>query len=84
MDGDGNIDTTAEMDTCIGIEIPGVGMRELGIAIPGVEEPDIKTPGWKNLDLDVDLDLKSDTKSPGVNIEMPPEANDPVKTTGVA
>ena len=49
-----------------------------------MEEPDIKTPGVEDLDIDVNLYLDSDTKIPGVKIEMPPEATDPVETTGVA
>ena len=45
-----------EMETCIGIKIPGLGMREPGTAIPGVKEPDIETPGEEDLYVDLDLE----------------------------
>ena len=70
------------LDTGIGLSVPGVGIKELGNAIPGVEEQDIETPGVGYLYVDVYLEL--DTGTPGVKLEIPPEATDPVKTTGVA
>ena len=60
----------------------------IGIAIPGVGEPDIETPGVEDLYVDLYLYLYLDIGIPGVKIEIPPEeippeATGPSKTTGV-
>ena len=34
---------------------PGVAIREIGNEIPGVEEPDIKTPVLEDVVVDMDL-----------------------------
>ena len=47
-----------------------------------MEEPDIEKPRVEYLYADLYLDL--DNRNPGVNIDMPPEATNPVKTIGVA
>ena len=53
-------------------------MEELDNAILVVEEPNIETPGVEDLYADVGLELDTEVK-----VEMPPEATDPVETTGV-
>ena len=46
VDDKSNADTMDEMKTCIGIAITGLGVRELHITIPGVENHTLKPQEW--------------------------------------
>ena len=59
VDVDTGVDYKGEGNsgTGIGISIPVSVTEELDKAIPRMEAPNIKTPGVKYLDVDVDLEL---------------------------